>query len=225
MMPRAEAPQTRREAALFPVLISFEGIDGSGKSTQARKLAEALTRRGETVRRVREPGGADLSERIRELLLDPEIQIADHAELLLFSAARAQLVTDVIRPALEAGEVVIADRFYDSSTAYQGAGRGLADPAWLDRFHEFVTGGLVPDRTYYIDVPLAVAASRRSRREPDRMEASGEAFYERVRAGYLGLAERHPERILVLDGTQSPGRIHTCILDDLGALAMPPRSS
>ena len=207
------------------MLITFEGIDGSGKSTQARKLAETLGERGATVRRVREPGGADLSERIRAILLDPEVPIADRAELLLFSAARAQLVDEVIRPALDAGEVVIADRFYDSSTAYQGAGRGLADPAYLDRFHEFVTGGLAPERTYLIDVPLEVAASRRSRREADRMEASGEAFYERVRAGYLALAERHPDRILVLDGTLSPGALHACILDDLGALAPPPRAT
>ncbi|MEM6327661.1 MAG: dTMP kinase [Bacteroidota bacterium] len=200
------------------MLITFEGIDGSGKSTQARRLASVLEDRGETVRLVREPGGADVAERIRALLLDPALAIADRAELLLFSAARAQLVDEVIRPATEAGTVVLADRFYDSTAAYQGGGRGLADEAWLDRFHEWVTGGLVPDRTYLVDVPLAVAASRREGQVADRMEASGEAFYTRVRMAYLALAARHPERVVILDGTLSPDKIHVRILADLDGL-------
>ena len=201
------------------MLITFEGIDGSGKSTQARRLADALRQRGETVRPVREPGGVETAERIRALLLDPALAIADRAELLLFSAARAQLVDEVVRPAIAAGEVVLADRFYDSTTAYQGGGRGLADEAWLDRFHEWVTGGLVPDRTYLIDVPLAVAASRREGQAADRMEASGDAFYTRVRMAYLALAARHPERIVVLDGTLDPDTLAARILADVRALA------
>ena len=201
------------------MLITFEGIDGSGKSTQARRLAAALRQRGETVRPVREPGGVETAERIRALLLDPALAIADRAELLLFSAARAQLVDEVVRPAIAAGEVVLADRFYDSTTAYQGGGRGLADEAWLDRFHEWVTGGLVPDRTYLIDVPLAVAASRREGQAADRMEASGDAFYTRVRMAYLALAARHPERIVVLDGTLDPDTLAARILADVRALA------
>lgn len=202
-----------------PVLITFEGIDGSGKSTQARRLAEALRGRGETVRLVREPGGVEVAERIRALLLDPALAIADRAELLLFSAARAQLVDEVVRPATEAGEVVLADRFYDSTTAYQGGGRGLADEAWLDRFHEWVTGGLVPDRTYLVDVPVEVAASRRAGETADRMESSGEAFYMRVRMAYLALAARHPARVVILDGTLAPDEIHARILADVRALA------
>ena len=201
------------------MLITFEGIDGSGKSTQAARLATALAARGHAVRRVREPGGADLPERIRALLLDPALAIADRAELLLFSAARAQLVDEVVRPALAAGETVIADRFYDSTTAYQGDGRRLADPEWLDAFHQFVTGGVAPRRTYYIDVPLETAAARRAGQRADRMEASGEAFYARVQVAYGALAARHPERILTLDGTLAPEALHTLILSDLDALA------
>ena len=200
------------------MLVTFEGIDGSGKSTQAERLAGALRARGRRVRRVREPGGADLPERVRALLLDPALHIADRAELLLFSAARAQLVDETIRPALGAGETVIADRFYDSTTAYQGGGRGLADPAWLADFHAFVTGGLVPDRTYLIDVPLAVAARRRAGARADRMEASGEAFYTRVRMAYLALAAREPERVVILDGTRDPDALHAHILTDLDGL-------
>ena len=200
------------------MLITFEGIDGSGKSTQVQLLESSLAARGRTVRRVREPGGADLPERVRALLLDPALAIADRAELLLFSAARAQLVDEVIRPALASGETVIADRFYDSTTAYQGGGRGLADADWLDAFHRFVTGGLVPDRTYYIDVPLATAAARRAGQQADRMEASGDAFYTRVRMAYLALAARCPDRIFVLDGTLAPETIHSAIVADLDAL-------
>lgn len=200
------------------MLVTFEGIDGSGKSTQARRLAEVLAARGQAVRRVREPGGAELPERVRALLLDPALAIADRAELLLFSAARAQLVEEVIRPALASGETVIADRFYDSTTAYQGGGRGLADPEWLAAFHGFVTGGLAPARTYLLDVPLATAAERRAGEEDDRMEASGDAFYTRVRMAYLALAAREPGRIVVLDGTLGPDDLHALILADLDAL-------
>ena len=122
------------------MLITFEGIDGSGKSTQARMLEEHLRSEGRNVRLVREPGGPPLAECIRSLLLSHDVEISPFAELLLFSAARAQLVRETIRPALNAGSVVICDRFYESTTAYQGAGRGLADPAWLDEFHKHVTG-------------------------------------------------------------------------------------
>ena len=199
------------------MLITFEGIDGSGKSTQARMLEEHLRSEGRSVRLVREPGGPPLAERIRPLLLSHDVEISPFAELLLFSAARAQLVRETIRPALNAGSVVICDRFYDSTTAYQGAGRGLADPAWLDEFHKHVTDGLTPDRTYLIDVSVAVASGRRSGRdedEADRMESGGENFFERVRAAYLRLAEREPARVLVLDGTLPVDVLHTMIVED-----------
>ena len=199
------------------MLITFEGIDGSGKSTQARLLVEHAEKAGWRPLAVREPGGTDLSERVRALLLDPDAHIAPRAELLLFSAARAQLSDEIIRPALDAGRLVVADRFYDSTTAYQGAGRGLAEPGWLAEFHAFVTGGLVPARTYLVDVPLDVAAERRGD-ERDRMEEAGDAFFERVRAAYLALAEREPERVVVLDGTRAVGDLHAEVVADVERL-------
>ncbi|RMF59414.1 MAG: dTMP kinase [Bacteroidetes bacterium] len=205
------------------MLITFEGIDGCGKSTQARLLAEGLEAAGYEVLLVREPGGTALSERVRSLLLDPDLSVVPMAELLLFSAARAQLVAERIRPALERGEVVICDRFYDSSTAYQGGGRGVAPEAWLRQLHDRVTGGLRPDRTYLIDVPPGVARRRRRERTADRMEAANEAFFERVVAAYHRLAEAEPDRFLRLDGTRSVDELHAQIWADLrGRLPVPP---
>lgn len=200
------------------MLITFEGIDGCGKSTQAERLAVALCAAGREVVRVREPGGTALGERVRTLLLDPGMRVAPVAELMLFSAARAQLVEEVVRPALAAGTVVVADRFFDSTTAYQGGGRALFETDWLDAFHARVTGGLVPDRTYILDVPLDVARARRAGRADDRMEAGGSDFFARVRAAYLGLAARHPERAVVLDGTRPPDDLHAEILRDIAAI-------
>ena len=181
-------------------------------------LEEHLRSEGRSVRLFREPGGPPLAERIRPLLLSHDVEISPFAELLLFSAARAQLVREVIQPALKADTVVICDRFYDSTTAYQGAGRGLADPAWLDDFHQHVTDGLTPDRTYLIDVSVAVASRRRSGRnedQADRMESGGNDFFERVRAAYLHLAEREPARVLVLDGTLPVDVLHDTVVDDI----------
>ncbi len=199
------------------MLITFEGIDGSGKSTQARRLLAHAEAQGWQPLLVREPGGTDLSERIRGLLLDPSAHVDPRAELLLFAAARAQLVHEVVRPALGVGRLVIADRFYDSTTAYQGAGRETAEASWLRSFHDFVTGGLRPRRTYLVDVPLDVAAARRTG-EHDRMEDAGRAFFERVRAAYLRLADAEPERVLRLDGTRSPDVLHGQIVTDLERL-------
>jgi dTMP kinase len=201
---------------LPPLLITFEGVDGSGKSTQIRRLGERLRREGADPLMVREPGGTPLSERVRALLLEPGLDIAPRAELLLFSAARAHLVETAIRPALVAGRPVLCDRFYDSSTAYQGAGRGLAEPDFLAALHRFATGGLVPHRTFVLDVPPAVAAQRRGREE-DRMEAAGADFFARVRDAYLCLAEAEPARLRVLDGTRSPDDLARDIWEDLTA--------
>jgi len=201
-----------------PLLITFEGVDGSGKSTQVRCLAERLRQRGADPLVVREPGGTPLSERVRELLLEPGLDIHPRAELLLFSAARAHLVETAIRPALAAGRAVLCDRFYDSSTAYQGAGRGLAEPDFLAVLHRFATGGLVPDRTFVLDVPPEEAAARRGREE-DRMEAAGEAFFARVRDGYLRLAEAEPERVRLLDGARPPDELEEAVWAELAPLA------
>ncbi len=181
-------------------------------------LEEHLRAMGKDVLLVREPGGPPLSERIRALLLSHDIEIAPFAELLLFSAARAQLVRETIQPALRAGTVVICDRFYDSSTAYQGAGRGVADPDWMRAFHLYVTDGLVPDRTYLIDIPVALAVQRRSGRDEvgeDRMEAGGLDFFERVRAAFLELASQERNRFCVLDAKQPIGVLHAQIVEDL----------
>ncbi len=197
------------------MLLSFEGLDGSGKTTQIDRLAARLDAAGRTVVRVREPGGTALSERIRALLLDPEHHVVPRAELLLFSAARAQLCEEVIRPALAAGAVVLCDRFYDSTTAYQGGGRGVAPEPWLEAFHDVVTGGLVPARTYYLRLAPEAAAARRGHRAEDRMERSGLAFYARVAAAYDALAARHPERIVPLDASAPPDAIAAALWADL----------
>lgn len=210
-------------APAFPaLLVTLEGLDGSGKSTQATLLVERLRALGADPLAVREPGGTPLSERVRALLLDPAGAVTPRAELLLFAAARAQLVEEAIRPALAAGRPVVCDRFYDSSTAYQGAGRGLADPSWMAGFHAFVTGGLVPHRTYVVDVPPEVAATRRAGKGTpgtDRMEAAGEAFFARVRAAYLALAEAEPDRVVVLDGRAPPEAVHAALWADLEVVA------
>lgn len=200
------------------MLVTLEGIDGSGKSTQARLLVERLGQAGYAVLPVREPGGTELSEQVRRLLLDPSLHVEPFAELLLFSAARAQLVAERIRPALAGGTVVVCDRFYDSTTAYQGGGRGLEDTAWIDAFNRRVTGGLVPDRTYLVVLDPEEALARRAARDAggaDRMEAAERGFHERVAAAYERLAEADPERILRLDGRQPPEEIHARIWSDL----------
>ncbi len=199
------------------MFITFEGIDGSGKSTQARRLEVTLREEGYGPLLLREPGGTPVSEGIRALLLDADREITPLAELLLFSAARAQLVERRIRPALEENRPVICDRFYDSTTAYQGAGRRVAEVSWIKDLNVRVTGGLKPSRTYYIEVPVAVAADRvRGSSAPaDRMEASGMDFYRRVAAAYRGIAEEEPDRVVTIDGTQTPEEIHRKIWDDI----------
>lgn len=203
------------------MLITFEGIDGSGKSTQAQLLVDYLRREGRNPLLVREPGGTALSEQVRTLLLNPTLDIDPFAELLLFSAARAQLVTEKIKPALRAGRIVVCDRFYDSTTAYQGGGRRLEDPDWLHRFHDKVTGGLVPDRTYLVEVPPAVAETRRrgaGAAAPDRMEAANRGFYQRVAAAYASLAEAEPARFIRLDGERSIEALHAAVTADVRKL-------
>lgn len=198
-------------AGLF---ITFEGPDGSGKSTQRHRLVAWLRRRGLTVSETREPGGTPLGDRLRELILDLNSPTATPlAMALLYSASRAQLVESVIRPTLEAGHVVVADRYVDSTLAYQGYGFGLDEEA-LRSLNCFATGGLQPDVTIYVDIPPDVgAARRRDRGEEDRLDSGSRAFHERVRAGYRQLIDRDPSRWIEIDGNTSPEAVERAIIE------------
>ena len=199
------------------MFITFEGIDGSGKSTQVRRLAAWLREQERAVETMRDPGGTHVAEQVRTLLLDAKATLSDRAELFLFAAARAQLVEERIRPALKQGRTVLCDRFYDSTTAYQGGGRRVVPLDWMKRLHEQTTGGLVPDRTYLIDVPVGQAVTRRHTQVKDRMERESQRFYEQVRKAYQRLAASEPERICQVDGTGSPAQVHAAIRTDLQA--------
>lgn len=204
------------------LLLTLEGIEGSGKSTQAQRIKALLDGQGVPALLTREPGGSPLAERIRDLVLVPrEEPLAPHTELLLFLAARAQHVRQVIGPALERGDIVICDRFTDATLAYQGGGRTLPDDL-LRKLNDWAAGGICPSRTYLLDVPvevgLARAKSRRAREAPDRIEAEGVVFFEGVRNRYLEGARREPERIVVLRGTDPEEDISHQIEKDLNAL-------
>ena len=185
--------------------ITFEGSEGCGKSTQVQRLAARLKRAGVLYLVTREPGGTPIGETIRELL-----QFAPHGggmtpqtELLLFEASRSQLVRETIKPALESGLCVVADRFFDSTTVYQGVARKL-DQQIVERLNAFAVGDFVPDITFVLDVDAETARSRlrRTVRRPDRMEQESTEFYDRVRTGYRELAIRDPDRIILIDGTR-----------------------
>lgn len=179
--------------------VVFEGVDGSGKSTQVALAAEALRAQAREVLVTREPGGTRLGEAVRSLLLDVKhTGMAGETEALLYAAARAQCVREVIAPALARGMVVLCDRFTDSTLAYQGYGRGL-DLAFLRRINDLATGGLYPALTIVLDLPVNEARRRRRAGQRDRLEREADSFYERVRAGYLALAEETPENYLVLE--------------------------
>lgn len=197
------------------MFITFEGIDFCGKSTQVELLKNYFERKGKSVQVIREPGGTEISEKIRDILLDKKNnKMFMETELLLFSASRAQLVREKINPFIKQGEIVISDRFHDSSTAYQGYGRGLPIDSVLN-VHELAIGETIPDITFIIDIPVEVAVKRKSEKthqELDRIEVSSNDFFEKVRNGYLALAKKE-KRFRVIDGTQSIETIHKLIIN------------
>lgn len=185
------------------LFVTFEGVEGCGKSTQIERLRAYLETRGYVVLVSREPGGPPIAEAIRAILLNPENGAMDAmTEVFLYEAARAQHVCEIIRPALQVGKIVVCDRFADSTTAYQGAGRGL-DRAELEKLHRLATGGLQPDCTFLLDLPVALGMGRVGRRGAyDRIEQETRAFHERVRDGFLRLAREDPRRFRIIDADQ-----------------------
>ena len=200
-------------------LITIEGVDGTGKTTLASALTGALASRGVDATALREPGGVELSERVRSLVKDPGLVVGDRAEALLYAAARAQLVEQALEPALASGRWLVLDRFVDSSLAYQGVGRGLGVKAVRD-LNLFATGGLTPDRTLLLTLDQAVARERAGARgeELDRLELEGDAFFDAIAGGYLELAAASPERIRVIDAGGSPEAVLEAALATLADL-------
>jgi len=199
------------------MFISFEGIDFCGKTTQINLLKKYLENLGRQVEIIREPGGTDISEKIREILLNKKhLEMCDETEIFLFSAARAQVVREVIRPLISKGNVVIADRFHDSTTAYQGFGRGLSADA-VKKINEFATGGTIPDLTFYLRLSVEESTKRKNicKADLDRIEKSNDLFYTKVIDGYERLALEFPHRIKGIDGEKSAINVHNDILDTL----------
>lgn len=196
------------------MFITFEGPDGSGKTTQIARVAEELARQGFPVTATREPGGTAISDKIRSIILDPENgEMADRTEVLLYAASRAQHVEEKILPALREGRIVLCDRFVDASMAYQAYGLGLSAEA-VAAINRFATGGLVPDRTYLIDVPVAVTQERlaaRAARHPalglDRIEQKDAGYHGRVRESFQAIAAAEPERIRIVRGDRPPDEV------------------
>jgi dTMP kinase len=202
--------------------ITFEGVEGCGKTTQMRLLKERLTSAGHQVLATREPGGCPIADKMRAILLDSEnIAITPLSELLLYAAARAQHVQEVIVPALERGETVLCDRFTDATVAYQGHGRGL-DLATIEQLNELATGGLTPELTVLIDCPVEIGLSRALARieashgaREERFELESVRFHERVREGYLDLAATFPRRFVVIDGSGDVAQTEKLVIQAL----------
>ena len=228
--PRAQDDATRRKlvAARYRPrvargrLITIEGIDGAGKTTLAQALAHELERLGAPVELMREPGGVELSERIRDLVKDPQLQVGARAEALLYAAARAQLVQERVLPLLDDGALVLLDRFVDSSLAYQGAGRGLGVQQ-VRAVNLFATGGLTPDRTLFLRIAPESGRLRQQERalQADRLEQEGEDFFTAIADCYEELAIAEPERFRTIDASQSPARVLELSVDAVRDLLPP----
>ena len=201
------------------LFITFEGGDGTGKSTQVRLLTEWLAEQGRAVVSTREPGGTEVGTALRDIVLHHRGEVDPRAEALLYAADRAQHIGTLVRPALERGDVVVQDRYIDSSVAYQGAGRVL-DAAEIKRISLWATGDLIPDLTVLLDLPGDVARARLAKEQKtfDRLENEHDDFHERVRDGFLQLAADEPDRFLVVDATQEIDQIAHVIRDRVGAL-------
>jgi dTMP kinase len=182
--------------------ITFEGIDGCGKSTQLKKTEKYLIARGYTVLMLREPGSTPLSERIRSILLDKKLTIGDIPELMLYLAARAELVKQIIEPAINKGEIVLCDRFFDSTTAYQGYGRGL-DINLINKLNRLAVGDMIPNLTLLIDLNFGSSLARRKKdnKSADRLESESRIFFIKVREGFLEIARKNKSRVKVVDGS------------------------
>ena len=187
------------------MLITFEGIDGSGKSVQAKKTFKFLRQKGISVILLREPGSTPVAEKLRTILLNKKLNIPDLTELLLYEAARAELTAAKIKPALQKGNVVLCDRFYDSTTAYQGYGRKL-DIKMVKSLHKVATGNVAPDLTFVFDVDLKTAAKRRGK-SPDRLESQSLAFHQRVRRGFKEIARSENRRVKLMDSSSPANEI------------------
>lgn len=198
------------------LFITFEGIEGCGKSTQIDLLKAFLEKKGSKAVLTREPGGTQIGEKIRGLLLDVgSKEMSPTTELLLYAAARAQHVAQVIRPAIQSGKIVLCDRYFDSTAAYQGAARTI-DKAILKNLHHIATDNLVPDITFLLDCPVKTGFERiqnqRGKNQFDRLERESENFHEKVRDGYLKLAKKEPKRFCIIDAAQEIEKTHRTIL-------------
>ncbi len=196
------------------MLITFEGIDGSGKSTQISLLKDHLSESGKEVKVLREPGGTDISELIRGMLLNPEIDINPVTELLLFSSARSQLIAEKVKPLLAKGVVVILDRFYDSTTAYQGYGRKSIPIDQVHQINKIASHEIAPDVTFYLRLSLEESAKRTAHMQKDRMEQSGIEFFENVIKGFDELSESE-ERFVTIDASKNVDEVHDLIVSNL----------
>jgi dTMP kinase len=195
------------------VFLTFEGIDGSGKTTQVNKFIQRLKLEGILFLLLREPGGTKIGEKIRDILLDKDnMEIFPVAELLLYSASRYQLTKQLVIPALESGKVVVCDRFYDSTTTYQGYARGI-DLSFIEQLNLFVTESTKPDLTFILDVPLSERNRRVEKKDLDRLEQESIDFQKKVREGFFSIAKKEPNRVILIDGTQEIDTISKQIWD------------